>query len=347
MNPTRLILIASVLALMTFSAVLHAGMSDITDADLWSRIAWMAGGVATMLAVSRVDYRTWCRHAPIFLIAALALMLLVSIPGLGVRVDGTHAFRFGAGAVRPVALLELALILFLASWRTRTATTKSYTGILLVLTVALAALGASVQFEVSASILLLATGLTLVAVRGHGGIALATAATWLVGATWLLMRNPNRVARILMFFSPQSDVCSRPLYGLAHDAGGWTGAGLGRGTVLRCVPGAAHEFIAAQIGEELGTVGLLVVLAVFAALLAAGFLATYRVEDSRARLLGTGIVSLIAFQTLLHVGVLLEGFPLRAPPLPFLNTSGTDLLVLCAATGILLNIARSTGMTVK
>lgn len=323
MNGPRLLLIACALALTAFGAVVQAGLHETAAAFPWSHPAWSAGGLAAMLAAARIDVRFWFRLAPQLLAVALCASVVL-LP---------HNGRRDAG---PVVLLALALILFLASWRGGEVRRRAWTASGLVAALLFAVALAVLWPAFGAAVALLLTGLVLLLLRGYGGAAAATAVLALGGLVASILNSPQRLHRVLALLAPEryASRCEPPFH-FALEAGGWTGVGLGNGTHLTAVPGAARAFMAAHIGEELGRAGLFAVLFVLATLMAAGLVASLRAPDPRARTFGIGIVAWIAFQALLHLGVVFQWLPIVSVPLPLAGSAGVELVVLLAGVGVL------------
>jgi cell division protein FtsW len=160
------------------------------------------------------------------------------------------------------------------------------------------------------------------------------------------MSEGYRARRFLSYLNPWADAHNggyQVVQGLlALGSGGWTGVGLGasRGKWMY-VPNAHTDFIFAILGEELGLLGMLAVLVVFGLLLYAGIRVAVRTTDVFGRLLAAGIVGWIGLQTLVNLGAVTAMLPVTGVPLPFVSFGGSSLVVMLAAVGILVNIART------
>ncbi|NHC45561.1 FtsW/RodA/SpoVE family cell cycle protein, partial [Motilibacter aurantiacus] len=166
------------------------------------------------------------------------------------------------------------------------------------------------------------------------------------GAVWLAVTHPTRVERIVSWTQPSEDPMStnfQALHGkFALGTGGWTGVGLGgsREKWPGLLPEAQNDFIFAIIGEELGLIGTLLVLALFGALCYGGLRVAMRTDDVFVRLAAAGVTAWIAFQTLVNIGAVLGVVPVIGIPLPLVSAGGSALLTTMAAIGLLLALAR-------
>ena len=161
-----------------------------------------------------------------------------------------------------------------------------------------------------------------------------------------VMSAGYRKARLLSFLHPQADPTNRGYQLLqsliALGSGGWFGVGLGQSRQKwMYVPNAHTDFIFSILGEELGLIGELVVLALFSALLYAGVRIALRAPDRFGRLLAAGIVGWLGLQTLVNLGAVTGLLPVTGVPLPLVSFGGSSLVVTLAALGILVNIGRS------
>jgi cell division protein FtsW len=195
-------------------------------------------------------------------------------------------------------------------------------------------------------VVIVATTLTLVFVAGASLTHIA-AFTCIAGvvASLLILSGDYRADRLFAFISAEDDPTGRGFHTLqmliALGSGGWHGLGLGASRQkFFYVPGAHTDGIFAIIGEELGFIGCIAVIALFALLIARGFRVIVRARDDFGSLLAVGIVSWIAFQAIINIGGITRMLPLTGIPLPFLSYGGSALMAMLAAVGILLSISR-------
>ena len=164
-------------------------------------------------------------------------------------------------------------------------------------------------------------------------------------AAALVMSSPWRRARWLAFLDPWADPLGngyQPLQSLhAVTVGGLSGVGLGSSRAKwGFLPYAHTDFIFAVIAEELGLLGAITIVGLFAAIGVAGFLTSLRAPDRFGMLLAFGITSWILAQAVLNMGAVLALVPVLGVTLPFLSFGGSSLVVTMAAFGLLLNVAR-------
>jgi cell division protein FtsW len=153
---------------------------------------------------------------------------------------------------------------------------------------------------------------------------------------------PHRVARLMVVFNPLADPDSTGYQSvhamMALATGGFWGVGLG-GSRQKwgSLPYADTDFILAIVGEELGLVGTVVVLALFVMLIVAGVRVAMRTRDTYAHFLATGITVWIAAQAMINIGMVLGLLPVIGIPLPLMSYGGSSLLVTIVALGLLAN----------
>jgi cell division protein FtsW len=167
----------------------------------------------------------------------------------------------------------------------------------------------------------------------------------LIGFVIVLIRSPGRLARLAAFLHPEKWADSVAYQAnqslIALGSGGLFGKGLGRGIFkYGHLPEDTTDFIFAIIGEELGLVGCLAVIALFAVFVWLGVLVVMRCKDDFGRLLAGGIILTIALQAAFNIGVVTVVLPTKGIPLPFISSGGTNMLLSAAAVGVLLNITR-------
>ncbi|HEX2266697.1 MAG TPA: FtsW/RodA/SpoVE family cell cycle protein, partial [Actinomycetota bacterium] len=174
------------------------------------------------------------------------------------------------------------------------------------------------------------------------GLAAAGAA----GVAAMFVTSPVRMRRLAAFLDPTlnaggiNDQASSGLWAIA--SGGWWGVGLGASRQKwDYVPNAHTDFIFSILGEELGLVGEVVVLALFGAFLYCGIRIALRANDAFGRLLAAGITGWLGLQTLINLGAVTGLLPITGVPLPFLSFGGSALVVSLTATGLLFSIGRA------
>jgi len=250
----------------------------------------------------------------------------------------------------PVAkLAKFALVLYLASFLTRRQeVVKSFSqGLLPLLMIAGLMAGLTViQPDLGNSLTLIILAMALAYLAGarpwHMG---AVAAAALPVVIVLVAMKPYRWRRMVAFMNPWDDPQGSGFQiiqsFLALGSGGWLGLGLGESKQkLFYLPEPYTDFIFAIIGEELGLVGALVVVALFALLIWRGLRIGLRAPDAFGSYVALGLTVMLATQTLVNLGVVTGALPTKGLPLPFISFGGSALLMTMFSAGVLLNISQ-------
>jgi len=314
-------------------------------------------GVAALLFLSRHGLSLVRRATPMLLGAGFVLTMAVSVPGLGVEVNGAQRW-LAAGPLQfqPSELLKLALVLYavhiLASRPKSVRSMGTLARPLLLVVGAACALlmtqpdmGTALVVCGSIGALLIAAG-TPIRLIGTmfacvAGLALALAAI-----------APYRMARLTAFIDPFSDAGDTGFQAVqaltAIGSGGLFGVGLGESVQkIFYLPEAHTDMILAIIGEELGLAGIVGVAGLYGLIGYAGLRTAKAARDRYSKLLAAGLTSLILFQASLNLFAVLGLAPLTGVPLPFISYGSTNLIVLMTAMGLLLNVAATGGVSAK
>ena len=318
--------------------------------------AWLGIGLAGMFVLMRTDYRRLREPAVVYaVLCAVGLMLVGAF-----FLDKSHAthrwIRFGPVGIQPSELAKLAVILYLAWFldlKRRNAASMEFRkedflhnilpaiGPILV---CVALILAQPDLGTSVDIVLIAAAVLYVAGLSWKWIAVGAAAA--LPALYLLITHvAYRQARMMAFLNPDSDPQGAGFQLLqsliAVGSGGFTGVGLMESKQkLFYLPEAHTDFIYAVICEELGFIGALVVITLFAIYGWRGLRAAFSAPDNFGRLLALGITAMVMFQALTNFAVVLGMVPTKGIPLPFISYGGSSLLVMLLATGVLLNISQ-------
>ena len=310
-------------------------------------------GLAGMHVLSRRGLSLLNRRVvSILLIGSFALLLLVMVPGFGVEVNGAKRW-FSAGPIQfqPSEVMKLALVLYVARYlaehpkrlrgfRQAIAPIAVIAGPACLLIVLEPDLGTALVIAFSIGALLVAAGLprrylVLLVALGIGAVIL------------LVLAQPYERVRLTTFLHPwAAETKAGPGYQavqgqIALGSGGLFGVGLGRSVQkVFYLPEAQTDFILAVIGEELGVLGIIAVASLYGMIAYAGLRTARRAVGRYAKLLATGLTSLILCQGLLNIFVVLGLAPLTGVPLPFISYAPTNLCVMLASIGLLLNISQ-------
>lgn len=348
---TLLLVLVGLVMVFSASAVMAKERFGSPYTFLIRQIGWAIAGVLAMVVLMRVDYRRYKNPAVVFTLLGVTMVLLVAVLFLD-RSHNTHRWiRFGPLSFQPSELAKPALIVFLAYFlETRAKTIDDWRHTLLpavlpslifsLLIVKQPDLGtAMVCMALTASVLFVA-GMEL-KYLGYGVVASLPA------LYFLLFRVGWRRERMLAFVNPWADPQGRGFHMIqsliAVGTGGITGLGLMEGKQkLFYLPEPHTDFIFAVIAEELGLLGAIFVVSLFAAFCYRGMRAAYRTSDAYARYLAVGITSTVAIQAFFNISVVLGLLPTKGIPLPFISYGGSSLFITLACVGVLLNISQQT-----
>jgi cell division protein FtsW len=314
-------------------------------------------GLVVLHFTSRHGLRVIKAVTPVLLLVSFALTALVMLPGFGVTVNGATRW-LGAGPLQfqPSELLKLSLVLFAAQLlAARPSATKSFGGLAkpLLIVVAVACLMLLKQPDMGTAMVICFTIGTLLFVAGTpmkllGMIAGSVGTLALIVA----IAEPYRRARLTAFLDPWSDAADTGFQAvqsmIAIGSGGPLGVGLGESVQkIFYLPEAHTDMILAIIGEELGLVGIFSVVALYGLIAYAGFRAAKHARDRYAKLLATGITALILCQATLNMFAVMGLAPLTGIPLPLISYGNSNLIVVMAAMGLLLNVAATGGAATR
>ncbi|MFN2543125.1 MAG: putative lipid II flippase FtsW [Actinomycetota bacterium] len=312
---------------------------------------YVAIGALCLLLTSRMRYGVWQRLALPLLGIAVALLLLVLHPGAGTVAGGSARWiALGPVTIQPSEIAKLAVIAFAATVLTRKANLLHRPlHLLLPLVPVVAIVCGLIMLQPDMGTTLIVASSVLVLVFAAGARLKHLFVTAFAGGglgLLLIMGAGYRKARLFSFLHPQADPTNRGYQLLqsliALGSGGWFGVGLGQSRQKwMYVPNAHTDFIFSILGEELGLIGELVVLALFTVLLYSGVRIALHAPDRFGRLLAAGIVGWLGIQTLVNLGAVTGLLPVTGVPLPFVSFGGSSLVVTLAAVGILVNIGRS------
>ena len=313
------------------------------------QLAWALVGALAFVIAARVDYHTWRRLAPGILFVAVVLLFVVLLPGVGIVVDGSRRWLgYGAMRMQPSELAKIALLLFSADVLTRRVDALSdWRAWSPVLVVGGALCGLVVlEPDLDSTVVFGLIAVSVLLVAGARVKHLATlVGTGVVLSAVLAVAVPYRRARVLAFLDPWSDT-SNTGYQIAQSlialgSGGVDGVGLGAGRAKwMFLPNAHTDFIFAIIGEELGLVGCLIVLGLFAGFGVVGFHVARGAPDRYGMLLAAGVTTWVVGQATINLAAVVGLLPVSGITLPFLSAGGSSLVFTMAGAGMLANVAR-------
>ena len=346
---TMLLVFVGLVMVFSASAVMARERFGSPYAFLSKQLIWAGAGLVAMVIAMGVDYRRYKHPALVFSLMGFTTLLLISVFFLD-RSHNTHRWIHAGGfSFQPSELAKPVLILFLAYFlESRTKTIADVRNTLL---------PAAVPVLVFLGLIVLQPDLgTAIACAGIAACILYVAgmrmryfaysfAASLVPLYFLIFQVSFRRARILAFLNPYADSQKTGFHIIqsliAVGTGGVTGTGLMEGKQkLFYLPEPHTDFIFAVTAEELGLVGAMFVVALFAIFLWRGMRASWRTEDVFGRYLAVGITCMVVLQAFINISVVLGLLPTKGIPLPLVSYGGSSLFVTLACVGVLLNITK-------
>lgn len=323
------------------------------------QVVWLLFGLVGMFALMKLDYHRLREPAVVYTALCLVVVMLIGTFFLD-KSHSTHRWiRFGPVHIQPAELAKLAVILYLAWFldlRRRTPTSLEFRkqdllqSILPAVAPILVCVGLIVaQPDLGTSVDIVLIMMAILFVAGLSWKWLAVGAGAALPALFALIYFVSyRQARLLSFLHPDSDpqgVGFQLLQSLiAVGSGGFTGVGLMESKQkLFYLPEAHTDFIYAVICEELGFIGAVVVITLFAVYAWRGLRAAFSAPDGFGRMLALGVTAMVLCQSLINFAVVLGMMPTKGIPLPFVSYGGSSLLAMLLATGVLLNVAQQAG----
>ena len=285
------------------------------------------------------------------LLGSCALLLAVLVPGIGRQIAGARRW-FAAGPIQfqPSELTKLALVLYAARYLADNPRRlqRGFKPAIAPIAVAVgpACLLIAVEPDLGTTLVCFMTIVSMLVVAGvPGGYVTRIFLVAACGVVLMVLVHPYEATRLTSFLHPFTQQSSAGWQSaqaqMAIGSGGVGGVGLGQSIgKAMWLPEAQTDFILAVIGEELGVLGIMVVVSLYGMIAYAGFRTARRAATRYSKLLASGLTSLILCQGILNIFVVLGIAPLTGVPLPFISYAPTNLLVMLASIGILLGIAR-------
>jgi cell division protein FtsW len=311
---------------------------------------WFGIGLVVCIFAALVDYHFWQRTWWLWFALALVALALCYFPHIGMRINGSRRW-VGLGPVtfQPSELAKLAAIFFLAAWFTRheKAGGNPLSGFVLPLAVVGLLAGLILgEVDLGTTALLGTTAFVVMFVAGANPLLLGIMSLAALGAMLIVATQiSERMGRLSAFLHPQNfkeDAGLQQMQALiAWGSGGMEGLGLGNGRQkMLYLPYAHTDFIFPIIGEELGLRVSLLVVFLFVVIIVCGIMIALHAKDRFGLLLGCGVVSLLALQAAMNIGVTTSLLPNKGLPLPFISYGGSNLVACMFGVGLLVNIYR-------
>ncbi|WP_033829305.1 stage V sporulation protein E [Bacillus andreraoultii] len=307
-------------------------------------------GLIAMFFIMNIDYWTWRNWSKVLLIVCFILLIAVLIPGIGNVRNGSRSWiGVGAFSVQPSEFMKLAMIIFLAKFLSENQKniTSFKKGLVPRLGLVFTAFGLiMLQPDLGTGTVMVGTCIIMIFVSGARiahfvGLGLVG----LAGFVGLIAAAPYRIDRITAFLDPWQDPLGtgfqtiQSLYAIGP--GGLFGLGLGQSRQkFFYLPEPQTDFIYAILAEELGFIGGSFVLLLFSLLLWRGIRIALNAPDLYGSFLAVGIISMVAIQVMINIGVVINLIPVTGITLPFFSYGGSSLTLMLMAVGVLLNISR-------
>lgn len=351
-----LIMLLSAGLLVLFSATYYTAQDTGSPlAEVYRQLFGIALGTVACIVTSRIPYRFWRQTWVVLtgLVISAILLVLVIIPGIGVYINGSRRWLVLAGvSFQPSELAKFAIVLYMATVLSQVGPRVKFlwrgiVPILIVPGITFLLILEQPNLSTAGSIMIVALILIIMAGAKWRHILLMLVGGVCVGG-YYAWSEPYRRRRLMSFMDPfamMSDEgyqLSQSL--IAFGSGGLFGMGLGQGRQKYAyLPYPESDFIFAIVGEDFGLLGCCAVIALFVALMIAGFRIAVACRDKFGALLAAGITASITVQAFLNMGVVVGILPTTGLPLPFFSAGGTSISITMAAMGVLMNISRTAG----
>ena len=311
---------------------------------------WFGVGLVVCIFAALIDYHLWQRTWWLWFALALVVLALCYVPHIGMRLNGSRRWiGWGPITVQPSELAKVAVIFFLAAWFSRYEKTDRKLLLGFILPLAIISLPAVLvlgEVDLGTTALIGTTAFVVMFIAGASPLWLGAVSLTGLGALLIVATQiSERMGRLSAFLHPQhfkEDAGLQQMQALiAWGSGGMEGLGLGNGRQkMLYLPYAHTDFIFPIVGEELGLRFSLLVVFLFVVIIVCGTMIALHAKDRFGLLLGCGVVSLLALQAAVNIGVTTSLLPNKGLPLPFISYGGSNLVACMFGVGLLLNIYR-------
>ena len=307
-------------------------------------------GIALMIILSKINYSFYYKHATKLLLISIVFLVLVLIPGVGIVRNGSRSwFGVGGFGIQPSEFAKLALIIFTSKYLERSNKfLKSYVnGVFPILGILFLIFGLiMLEPDFGTGMIIVISIVALLFVAGvNMKFFFVLGILGVIGIVGLIINAPYRMDRITSFLNPWSDPLGtgfqiiQSLYAIGP--GGLLGMGLFRSRQKHFyLPEPQTDFIFSIISEELGVLGVIIVVGLFVFLLYRAVRIALKCEDKFGKYLCFGLIFQIIIQTILNLSVVIGLVPVTGVTLPFLSYGGSSLLISSLSVGIILSISR-------
>jgi cell division protein FtsW len=311
---------------------------------------WFGVGLVVCIFAALIDYHLWQRTWWLWFALALVVLALCYVPHIGMRLNGSRRWiGWGPITVQPSELAKVTVIFFLAAWFSRYEKPDRKLLLGFILPLAIISLPAALvlgEVDLGTTALIGTTAFVVMFIAGASPLWLGAVSLTALGALLIVATQiSERMGRLSAFLHPQlfkEDAGLQQMQALiAWGSGGMEGLGLGNGRQkMLYLPYAHTDFIFPIVGEELGLRFSLLVVFLFVVIIVCGTMIALHAKDRFGLLLGCGVVSLLALQAAVNIGVTTSLLPNKGLPLPFISYGGSNLVACMFGVGLLLNIYR-------
>ena len=352
---TAVLLLLAIGWLMVYSASLSVAERSVTSPYhfIFRHSAHVTAGLLMMALVSRLRSNMLMKLGPMFLVAGIVLLILVLIPGIGSKINGSVRWiNFGFTSVQPSEFVKLFMVIYAAGYLVRKKEhLRLFVPGIVIMSLVLGVVGCLLLMEpdlgtVAVISITILSMLYLAGVRFlHFMLVLLTGAG---SMTILTLISPYRMERVTGFLDPWADPFDSGFQLvqalIAFGRGEWLGVGLGASIQkLAYLPAAHTDFILAVLAEEMGLIGVLFVISMITLLVIRGFhVATIAEQrgDLYAARLSQGVSLLLGWQAAINMGVNMGVLPTKGLTLPLMSYGGSSMLMSCMAVGLILMVDR-------
>ena len=350
-----LLLLAGIGIIMVFSASMYSSTisGEKGYALFLKQLVFVILGVAVMGVMSKIDYRVYKKYYLVGIVISVFLLIVVLIPGIGLKVnDARRWIDLKVTTFQPSELAKVAVILYFSTIISRKPDIikENLPFLLNCMLPLFLILGiTAIEPSLSAS---MAIALGAGAVLYFGGIKFKLFYPYLgfaaLGVVGLMIAEPWRLDRFNVFLGKGGYDYQISQSLLAIGTGGIFGRGLGNGKQKYLfLPELQNDFIFANIAEEFGFIGCILVLGLFAFVIWRGFQIAQKSPDTFGYLYTSSVMLLLAFQVLVNIGVASAIIPVTGMALPFISAGGSSMVILFAMMGPILNISRKVDLSKK
>lgn len=344
-----LMLLAGIGVIMVFSASMYSSTisGEKGYALFLKQFVFVILGVTVMAIMSRIDYRVYKKYYLVGIVISVFLLIIVLIPGIGLKVnDARRWIDLKVTTFQPSELAKVAVILYFSTIISRKPgiikENKPFLlncmlplGLICGLTAIEPSLSAAMAIALAAGGVLYFAGIKFKLFYPYLGFGL-------LAVTGLMIAEPWRLDRFNVFLGKGGYDYQISQSLLAIGTGGIFGRGLGNGKQKYLfLPELQNDFIFANIAEEFGFIGCLLVLGIYAFVIWRGFQIAQKSQDTFAYLYTSSVMFLLAFQVLVNIGVASAIIPVTGMALPFISAGGSSMIILFAMMGPILNVSRN------